>query len=132
MKVLVALLAFFTFATIFSPAQTSQKRQRKVLPAYELYSWQQSDGTWNFSVLPSPSGIPLRSEQIVDSKRKLRGLDQLKASLSKLPSGTLILWPHQPEDAAKQNVRFQHPPKEIMDELGAYAKAKGLKIDFFE
>jgi len=59
---------------------------------YELYSWPQSGGTWNFCLLPSPSGVTIPVEVIFNKKSRLTGTDQLERKISLLPTGTRIIW----------------------------------------
>jgi len=59
---------------------------------YELYSWPQSNGIWNFCLLPSPSGVNIPVEIIFDKKFRITGTDQLERKMSLLPIGTRIIW----------------------------------------
>jgi hypothetical protein len=59
---------------------------------YELYSWQESTGIWNFCLLPSPSGVNIPARVIFDKKLRLIGLDQLKRRVSQLPDGASVIW----------------------------------------
>jgi hypothetical protein len=56
-----------------------------VLPSYELYGWQTRDGTWNYSLVVSPSGANVSEETIFDPKFDLQGTGVLEARLAELP-----------------------------------------------
>jgi len=51
----IALLAMTCIAMAFSASQLPNDGKAVKLTYYELYSWQELDGTWNFCVLPNTS-----------------------------------------------------------------------------
>ena len=56
---------------LYASGQVPDSAQRTVPMAYELYSWQENGG-WNFSVVPSPSGVNVPAEEAFNKKFLLR------------------------------------------------------------
>jgi hypothetical protein len=81
MKSTLLFLVLITTA-IQNVAQTSGSFAHPEPRLYELYSWPQSEGTWNFRLLPSPSGVNITVETIFDKKFRLTGVDRLKREIS--------------------------------------------------
>jgi hypothetical protein len=59
---------------------------------YEPYSWQEPNGGWNFCLLPSPSGVNIPAEAVIDKRCLLRGVNRLSQKMSRLPVGATIDW----------------------------------------
>src|ERR1700679_2778869 len=98
---LLVLVLALTLATIpGSVAQTPADSTHLPPQLYELYSWPQLNGMWNFCLLPSPSGVNIRAETIFDKKVRLTGVAQLEHRVAELPAGTRIIW---------MNGRKSHP-----------------------
>src|SRR5664280_2361603 len=71
----------------------SQRCSSSAIPmGYELYSWQEQDDSWSFSILPSPSGVNLSAQEVFDRKFRLSGVKELKRQISGLPVGATIFW----------------------------------------
>ena len=100
--------------------------------AYELYSWQVNDGSWNFSVLPSTnSEKPVK--QVFSDATRLQSIAVVKSRLAKLPPGAILEWVARiPMDMSRAKAAGSEalgiPPLEIIDEVGGYATARGLKL----
>lgn len=114
---LVALICI-TVAHCF--AQTANAPLRKPPMGYELYSWHGPNGSWNFSVLPSPSGVNIPAEAVFNKKFLLRGVKELNKELSRLPAGATIYWfdrilGNGPK--TKETERLSYPPANIIDQV---------------
>jgi len=103
-----------------------------VYASYELYSWQEGNGTWNFRLTPSPSGVNVSAEQVFDKKYVLSDVGVLKRELSRLPVGTTIYWldhltgiPHETKDKAK----LGYPTSKMVQEIRHYAEAHKIKVE---
>src|SRR5437667_8861461 len=82
----VTLLALSFIGMILAASgQPAPKGEQAVPMGYELYSWKQSNGRWNFSLLPSPSGVNVTAEEVFDKKFLLSGTKELKRKISDLP-----------------------------------------------
>jgi hypothetical protein len=126
------LLVFaLTFAAIpFSVAQTPSGSP--IYSLYELYSWRQSNGIWNFCLLPSPSGVNIRAETIFNKKLRLTGLPQLKRKISELPTGTRIIWMNgiaAGETPTPESRKLALPPIQTVEQVKRYAGAHGMQME---
>jgi hypothetical protein len=99
--------------------------------AYELYSWQDSSGGWNFCVLYNTSSGKT-VQQVFSKKTELRGIDQLKRRISQLPAGSSISWvdrlPSGTGPKAKGSENLKYPPPEVMSEIKRFAEAHNIKV----
>lgn len=99
---------------------------------YELYSWQASDGTWNFCVLPSPSGVNLSAAQVFNKKFLLSDVKELKRKISSLRSGATIFWSDRlgsSKKATNESAKLGYPPLEMVQEIQHWAEARKIKIE---
>jgi hypothetical protein len=100
--------------------------------AYELYSWQEPNGGWSFSLLASPSGPNVTAEQIFNRKFFLNGVNGLKRKIAGLPSGTTVFWLDQTVGAsqvAKGEARLKLPPLRTIQDIKHYAETREVKIE---
>jgi len=101
--------------------------------AYELYSWQQSNGGWNFCVLTSPSGPNISAEQVFNKKFLLNGVKDLKRKISSLPVGATVLWLDRimgtdpKTKGSGEGLSF--PPSEIIQDIRHYAETRKIKVE---
>ena len=100
--------------------------------AYELYSWQVNAGSWNFSVLPSTNSEK-SVEQVFSDATRLQSIAAVKSRLAKLPPGALLEWVARiPMDLSRAKAAGSEalgiPPLEIIQEVGGYATARGLRL----
>ncbi len=99
---------------------------------YELYSWQERTGSWSFSLLPSPSGVNIRAEEVFNKKVRLRGVVELRGRISKLPAGATIYWldglSGEAGPKTKEAGILSFPPAGIIEQVRRYAKARHIEI----
>src|SRR5882672_2248915 len=86
-------LAAITYSTVmlFCASPGTERLEQKTPMVYELYSWQGSNGGWNFCLLYNTSSEKTVQE-VFSKKTELRGLGQLKHRISALPVGSSIVW----------------------------------------
>ncbi len=115
-------------------AQNHPKDRQKVLMNYELYSWQESKGNWEFSILPNLERYYV-IEEVLDKRRTIHGVDRLKLRLSQLPAGTTVYWLDRlsPDVEPKHKIRerFGYPPPDVVEEIQKYAGKRKIKIEVF-
>jgi hypothetical protein len=100
--------------------------------AYELYSWQETHGRWNFCVLPSPSGVNLSAEQVFNKKNLLNGVEELKHKLSTLRMGATIYWLDRilgTSQAAEESPRLKYPPFQMTQDIRHYCARRKIKVE---
>jgi hypothetical protein len=88
----ILLAALTCMAIAICSAQSPEDHLRKAPMGYELYSWQEPKGSWNFCLLPSPSGVNIPADEVFNKKNLLRGVAGLNRAISRLPIGATIYW----------------------------------------
>jgi hypothetical protein len=112
-------------------AQGANDSLRKPPMGYELYSWQPPDGSWNFSLLPSPSGVNIPADAVFNKKFLLRGVKALNKEISKLPAGTTIYWLDQilgSSPKMKETGIISYPPANIIDQVRRTAETFHVEL----
>ena len=98
---------------------------------YELYSWQESNGRWSFSLLASPSGPNISPEQVFNKRFLLRGTKELERKISGLPVGATIFWLDHITDTSQEteeSERLRYPPANIVGKVQQYAEERHVEI----
>jgi hypothetical protein len=130
---LILLVVVLTIAVIpFSVTQTLEGFARVPPQTYELYSWPQSNGIWNFRLLRSPSGVNISAETIFDKKFRLTGIPQLKRKISELPTGTTIIWMSgiaSSETPTLESRKLALPSTQTVAQVKRYAGTHGVQMD---
>jgi hypothetical protein len=130
MKTLLPTLLSLCLLVASSAAETLNEKSPKQLATYELYSWQDSKGSWNFALLPTTSRLKT-PEEIFDEKKAIRGVDKLKQRMSRLERPSRIVWIEKMvyEGApSKGTERLAWPPKTIIEEVKQYGVARRVEV----
>lgn len=97
---------------------------------YEVYSWQESDGKWTFSLVGSPSGVYTSIETVFDKRFIVGDLDDLKRKLSTLPKGSSILWINGPVRGDEDRIKkLKNPPPKLKEEIRQFSKEHGISLE---
>lgn len=119
MKIQILLFAIslgILLSACGSPAQSTATPFAESMKGYELYSWY--DGNeWNFSLLAGTNREKNLTE-IQSTEVILLGIDKLKSTLEKVPSGEYITW------SSKETLSF--PPDDIIEQVEQICKDQGL------
>lgn len=103
---------------------------------YELYSWQELSGGWDFCLLPSPSGVNIRAEQVFNKKFLVHEVHGLDRRISKLPVGATIYWfdriRPEAEPEAKESRRLSYPPSNIIEQVRRHAETRRVEVQVLE
>jgi hypothetical protein len=121
-----------TLAAICSSVAQTPTSSAHSPQSYELYSWPQSNDAWNFCLLPSPSGVNIPPETILNKKCRLTGVAQLERKISELPSGTIIIWMNgisSGETPTPESRRLALPPTQTVKQLRHYAGGHGIQME---
>ena len=101
--------------------------------SYELYSWRESNGSWNFCVLAIPSGVNVSAEQVFNKRFLLSGVKELKRKISGLPVGATIFWLDRISlstgQKAKESEKLSYPPSETIQGIRRHAEAYKIKVE---
>jgi len=112
-------------------AQRPSNVMSPIPETYELYSWQDSEGRWNFSLLYNTS-IEKTTKQIFNNKTVIRSLE-LKRKISGLSAeSTIILLGRliRGGPAAKGSKRPRYPPTDIIDEIRRTSEAHHIEFHY--
>lgn len=112
-------------------AQAANNPLRKPPMGYELYSWHGPNGSWNFSLVPSPSGVNIPAEAVFNKKFLLHGIKALNKEMSRLPAGTTIYWLDRilgNGPKTKKTGRLSYPPANIIDQIRQTAETLHVEL----
>jgi hypothetical protein len=90
-------------------------RRAKAFKGMELYSWQDADGNWCFSLLTGTNA----NKAIADVKAEstiIKGFAALKAKLTELAVGESVFWIEDLSDGSAPT-GLGYPPKDVIDDL---------------
>jgi hypothetical protein len=95
-----------------------------------MFSWQQATDSWNFCLLPSPSGVYMQAEQVFSEKCRVNGATGAKRVIAKLPMGSTVYWSNQlqPEDMNSRGKRLTYPPEKVIEEIEQFAERHGIHV----
>lgn len=128
--VLLVTLAYMAIAVC--AAQEPAGSLQKPPMGYELYSWQEPNGRWDFSLLASPSGVNIKAAQVFDKQFLLHGIEQLTRRISRLPSGATIYWldgiSGETGGRAKGSRGLAYPSENVMEQVRQYAETTHVKV----
>jgi hypothetical protein len=130
-KTILKFISVFFLLALTVQAQQSGRQAPTTTHIYELYSWQDPKGSWNFSLLPNTSSE--KSVELVFSKKVVcHGLDQLKAKINLLPEGSTIALlnrlPTGTGPKAKGSESLTYPPPDVVGEIRRYTAARKIEV----
>jgi len=129
----LALLFAMVSAMLSLFAQEPRKGTDKVM-YYELYSWQEPNGNWDFSLLPSTSREKTVRE-VVGKENRIEGVEQLEKRISELPEGSTVValgrLPTGTGPKAKGSENLTYPPKKFVRELQSSGEPHKITIDVY-
>jgi hypothetical protein len=109
--------------------------QKRPLPeevkTFELYSWLDAKGQWNFSLFPAISSAGLAPAVVMRKESTLNGPERIKKAIAKLPAGSEILWLDRTEGmwkGAKGSERLKYPPAESITEIRRFCESRQFKL----
>jgi hypothetical protein len=133
MKSTLVVLALILAAIPPSAAQQTPSGFAHPSPRlYELYSWPQSSGIWNFCLLPSPSGVNIPIETIFNKKFRITGIDQLERKISLLPTGTRIIWMNgitAGQTPTRESSKLVLPPLHTVEQVKRPAEQYRVQVE---
>ena len=104
--------------------------QASIVPTYELYSWPNPEGGWNFCLLPTTNREKTVRE-VFNTQTTLHGMDALKREIFKRPRGSDLVWfDRLTWNGAKitGSESLKYPAREIVLEVKHYAEMRGMKL----
>lgn len=123
------------FVAVFLCAATYLAAQKSTFPveikSYELYSWQDAKGEWDYSLFPAVSNAGLSPGFVMKKESALKGTPALKQALAKIPVGSEIIWLDRTLGVykdAKESAALKYPPAEIIAEIRRYCESRQFKL----
>jgi len=101
---------------------------------YELYSWQEAGGSWNFCMLPSPSGVNVTTKQVFSPQCRIAGLRNLKKRVSELPEHAKVFWLDHVWNSDERDERYakgrklRFPPSNVITDVEHEAEHHGVEL----
>ena len=100
--------------------------------AYELYSWQKPAGTWNFCLVPSPSGVNVTAEQVFSGPCHIPSVGDLKRRISVLPERATVIWLDRftgTGQASGKGGKLGYPSSKVVMDVKHEAESHNVKIE---
>jgi hypothetical protein len=98
---------------------------------WELYSWPNADGGWTYSIRPNTNS-EATVERVFNKESQLKGIEQVKRAISKLPKGAIIYWldriPSGTGSRAAGSESLGYPPARVRDQIRRYAKKYQIEV----
>ncbi len=132
--VLRQILCLAFLACLAGPPSFAQTRDpfSPASKGYELYSWPDSKGNWNFCILHGTNREKV-TEEVFSKKTLLPGLEPLKRKISELPAGAQVFWasriPSGSGLRARGSESLAYPPLDIREQVIAYAKKYHIDVE---
>jgi hypothetical protein len=111
-------------------AAHSQSGKPTASLTYQLYSWQDASSGWRFCVLHDTNRQKAISE-VFDPNATLKGLDQLRRTLSSMPGGSRLVWFDRLTVGGvkvKGSESLKYPPREVISEVRKWAQRRNIEI----
>jgi hypothetical protein len=125
-KLLVVLLACSSVIAACGVAQGTED----IVPTYELYSWPNPQGGWNFCLLHT-TNREKTVQEVFNEQTTLHGIDELKREMVKLPKRSNVVWFDRLTwngVRVKGSENLKYPPREIVAEVKHYAEIRFMKL----
>ena len=115
-----ATMEYFSDTTIRSTEPT--------LKGHILFSWENNNDVWNYSVAPNLNVRP--ANEMVCSGNTVSGIECLKKNLNYFPVGENIFWfgSGEIENADGDLLILSFPPAEIINELKQYCQQINIEL----
>lgn len=129
MKTLVAFLSLALLSAFSLHSQEKAEKPHTTTIDYELYSWQEGDGQWCFSILTMTDRAKT-AEDIFNKRQTIHGISKLKESIAKMPRNTELVWMKNPWEgtSVKGTESVIWPPAEIMNDLRRFAATRHIMV----
>ncbi len=135
-KLFLIALAYYLAASVGAGQQSGQKAGSmpgRGYHVYELYSWRDGGGGWNFRMLSGARSGEPAAKEVFDKSQILHGVEQLKRAISPLPAGSMILLAGRlPSNARfprlRGTERLRYPAPHIAREIRRYSEARNIQV----
>ncbi len=119
------LIALIVAVLFLSGCRSSQG----AFKGMELYSWQDQDGKWRFSILPGTN----RNKNVSEVQDRPLSRTELRAAFCTMAKDELVFWmPYAVEADTGQHHTFPSPPGEIQKDIQALANRCRVQLVLLE
>jgi hypothetical protein len=118
------------FVAVAFAAFAAATQKNSIISTYELYSWRQADGDWNFCILFT-TNRQKTTQEVFSRKCTVRGTRNLKERISMLPPGSTIVWFDRLTFGGirvKGSESLKYPPREMLDDVTKFAEEHKITI----
>ena len=101
------------------------RAEHTAFKGFELYSWQDENGGWQYSILEGTN----RNKTLEEVQAKPLDLQGVKNAIAKMAVDESLFWTNKVQDTASgQMLQLSFPPDEVVDELTEFAREKQVEI----
>ena len=109
----------------FGRASQTSRAEQTAFKGLELYSWQDKNGIWQYSILEGTN----RNKTLEEVQSIPLDLQGVKDAIAKMAVGESLFWMNRVQDAASgQMSQLLFPPDEVVDELQEFAREKQVEL----
>ena len=108
---------------------SGKRTERLAFKGMELYSWQNVDGDWLFSILFGTN----RNKTIKEVKAFVMDISEIEDCFCNMPVGENIFWLSSAQDTTTSEMRtFPQPPDNIINEVKERAVSCSVNITAYD
>jgi len=113
---------------LYGLADDALRSDSRTLKGHILFSWKNTDGGWNYSIVPNLNVISAFNN--VGEGNSFTGEECLKKNLAFLAVGEEIFWVEGTdiETTEGDEISLSFPPAEIFSDIQEYCESIGIKL----
>ena len=101
------------------------RAEQTAFKGFELYSWQDENGRWQYSILEGTN----RNKTLEEVQAIPLDLQGVKDAIAKMAVGESLFWMNRvKETVSGQMSQLSFPPDEVVDELKEFAREKQVEL----
>ena len=109
----------------FGASSQISRADQTAFKGLELYSWQDENGGWQYSILEGTN----RNKTLEEVQAIPLDLQGVKNAIAKMAIGESLFWMNRVQDTASgQMLQLSFPPDEVVNELTEFAREKQVEL----
>ena len=109
----------------FGASSQISRAEQTAFKGLELYSWQDENGGWQYSILEGTN----RNKTLEEVQAIPLDLQGVKNAIAKMAIGESLFWMNRVQDTASgQVLQLSFPPDEVVNELTEFAREKQVEL----
>ena len=114
-----------TIGVWFGGSSQILRAEQTAFKGFELYSWQNEDGGWRYSILEGTN----RNKTLEEVQATSLDLQGVKNAISQMAVGESLFWTNSVYDMGSgQALHLPFPPSTVVDELTEFAREKQVDL----